>query len=72
MGDLISKSGRPLAKVATITTTPTSSSALKKIYTQHETIEVIISDSRMISMGSQFGHTAIVIDGIEYGRAHPG
>ncbi|WP_448167962.1 hypothetical protein [Burkholderia ambifaria] len=36
------------------------------------TIEILISDSRSISRGSQFGHAAIAIDGIVYGRAHPG
>lgn len=36
------------------------------------TIEVLISDSRSVSRGSQFGHAAIAIDGVVYGRAHPG
>jgi hypothetical protein len=36
---------------------------------QLDTIEVLISDSRLISKGSQFGHTAIEIDGQVYGRA---
>ncbi|MDN7861208.1 DUF4105 domain-containing protein [Burkholderia cepacia] len=36
------------------------------------TVEILISDSRSISRGSQFGHAAIAIDGIVYGRAHPG
>ncbi|RQR29082.1 DUF4105 domain-containing protein [Burkholderia sp. Bp9143] len=36
------------------------------------TIEVLISDSQSISRGSQFGHAAIAIDGVVYGRAHPG
>ncbi|WP_321787058.1 hypothetical protein [Burkholderia pyrrocinia] len=35
-------------------------------------IEILISDSRSISNGSQFGHAAISIDGVVYGRAHPG
>lgn len=33
-------------------------------------IEVIVSDSRLISRGSQWGHVAIEIDGIVYSRAH--
>jgi hypothetical protein len=37
---------------------------------QTDSIEVIISDSRMISRGSQFGHVAIVVDGVAYSRAH--
>ena len=36
------------------------------------TIEILISDSRSISRGSQFGHAAIAVDGVVYGRAHPG
>jgi RHS repeat-associated protein len=37
-----------------------------------EYAEVIISDSRMISQGSQFGHVAININGTVYSRAHSG
>ncbi|WP_175895475.1 lipoprotein N-acyltransferase Lnb domain-containing protein [Burkholderia pseudomultivorans] len=37
-----------------------------------KTVEIIISDSRLISRGSQFGHTAIIVDGREYGRAPGG
>ena len=36
------------------------------------TIEILISDSRSVSRGSQFGHVAIAVDGVVYGRAHPG
>src|ERR1039457_529823 len=35
-----------------------------------EYTEVIISDSRMLSQGSQFGHAAININGIVFSRAH--
>jgi len=35
-----------------------------------EFTEVIVSDSRMISKGSQFGHVAININGTVYSRAH--
>lgn len=35
-------------------------------------IEILISDSRIVSRGSQFGHVAIEINGTVYGRAHPG
>ena len=72
MDQIKSPRGNTLTKVATKTTTSTSDSTPKQVHVQTETIEVIISDSRAISMGSQFGHSAIVIDGIEYGRAHPG
>ncbi|WP_278649012.1 DUF4105 domain-containing protein [Burkholderia lata] len=63
-----------LLKATIKKTTPTSNSNAKEIFvnTNHETVEVIISDSRIISRGSQFGHTAIVIDGQEYGRAPTG
>lgn len=74
MDAIKSKSGKPLLRVASKTTTPTTDSNAKGISvdTSHETIEVIISDSRMISRGSQFGHTAIVINNQEYGRAPTG
>jgi hypothetical protein len=72
MDKIKAPSGKMLTKIATRTTTSTKDSAPKQIHVQTETVEVIISDSRAISMGSQFGHSAIVIDGIEYGRAHPG
>ncbi|EYS84827.1 hypothetical protein CF68_14990, partial [Cupriavidus sp. SK-4] len=35
-----------------------------------DTLEVIVSDSRLISQGSQWGHVAIYIDGTVYSRAH--
>lgn len=72
MDQAMSPRGKALIKIATKTTTSTADSAPKKIRVQTETVEIIISDSRAISMGSQFGHSAMVIDGIEYGRAHPG
>ena len=43
---------------------------LGKVY--GETVEVIISDSRLISRGSQFGHAAIIVDGIAYSMSHNG
>jgi hypothetical protein len=72
MGTLTSSSGKDLFKVATKTTTPTADSNPKQIQLGTDTIEVIVSDSRIVSLGSQFGHSAIVVDGTEYGRAHPG
>jgi hypothetical protein len=74
MDAIKSKSGKVLLKAATRTTTPTTNTHAKKVFVDanDETVEVIVSDSRVISNGSQFGHTAIVIDGREYGRAHPG
>lgn len=65
MDQIKSPSGNTLTKIATRTTTPTSDSTPKQVHVQTDTIEIIVSDSRAISMGSQFGHSAIVIDGIE-------
>lgn len=56
--------------VATKTTTPTSDVSAKAITVDSTTVEVIVSDSRLHSMGSQFGHVAIDIDGTVYSRAH--
>ena len=36
---------------------------------RNETVEILISDSRLISMGSQFGHVALNINNTVYGRA---
>ncbi|MDO4226404.1 DUF4105 domain-containing protein [Neisseria sp.] len=37
-----------------------------------ETVEILVSDSSLRHMGSQFGHVAIDIDGTVYGRAVKG
>ncbi|UGA40353.1 hypothetical protein JOS77_14115 [Chromobacterium haemolyticum] len=63
-------SGKDLFLVRKQTSTPTTNDELKKVLLKRELIEVIISDSRMRSMGSQWGHAAIVIDGQVYSRAH--
>ncbi|UOO76923.1 DUF4105 domain-containing protein [Neisseria sp. Dent CA1/247] len=34
-----------------------------------ETVEILVSDSSLRHMGSQFGHVAVDIDGTVYGRA---
>ncbi|WP_373762217.1 DUF4105 domain-containing protein [Neisseria dentiae] len=34
-----------------------------------ETVEILVSDSSLRHMGSQFGHVAVNIDGTVYGRA---
>ncbi|WP_089084324.1 DUF4105 domain-containing protein [Aquitalea magnusonii] len=74
MGETTIKSpaGRDLHLVATKSTTPSSNNTVKHIDVARETVEVLVSDSRIISKGSQFGHVAISIDGTVYGRAHPG
>lgn len=72
MENLKSENGKPLNKITSKTTTPITNNQAKKISIKFEIVEIIISDSRAVSMGSQFGHSAIVIDNIEYGRAHPG
>lgn len=62
--------GKTLIPVATKTTTPTSDSKPKQVPVNRVYVEVIVSDSRFISDGSQWGHVAIVIDDIVYSRAH--
>ncbi|MFM0335428.1 hypothetical protein [Paraburkholderia fungorum] len=66
----VSPDGVKYRLVATKTTTPTKDSSAKEIIVDSTTIEVIVSDSRLRSMGSQWGHVAIEIDGIVYSRAH--
>jgi hypothetical protein len=66
----ISPDGVKYRLVATKTTTPTTDSSAKEIIVDSATIEVIVSDSRLRSMGSQWGHVAIDIDGTIYSRAH--
>lgn len=56
--------------IATRTTTPTADSDAKEVQAETSSVEVIVSDSRAISRGSQFGHVAIVVNGIAYSRAH--
>lgn len=56
--------------IASKTTTPKSDTGAKEIRTETDSIEVIISDSRLVSRGSQFGHVAIIVNGIAYSRAH--
>ncbi|RQQ59163.1 DUF4105 domain-containing protein [Burkholderia stagnalis] len=74
MDTVLSRSGKLLIKAAITSTTPATNSNAKALFvnSSRETIEVIISDSRLVSRGSQFGHTAIVVDGREYGRAPSG
>ncbi|NHV31301.1 DUF4105 domain-containing protein [Burkholderia sp. D-99] len=71
MDTIISRTGKLLIKAAMKTTTPTTNTGAKEVFahTSRETVEIIVSDSRLISRGSQFGHTAIIVDGREYGRA---
>jgi hypothetical protein len=66
----ISPDGVKYRLVANKTTTPTTDSSAKEIVIDTATIEVIVSDSRLRSIGSQWGHVAIQIDGIVYSRAH--
>ncbi len=67
-----SPDGEILRLIAKMKTTPHSDNIAKPISTDSETIEVLISDSRLISSGSQFGHVAIEINDQVYGRAHSG
>jgi hypothetical protein len=63
--------GKTLVPVAEKTTTPTSDATGKRVSVIRTYVEVIVSDSRFISQGSQWGHAAISIDGKVYSRAHP-
>lgn len=56
--------------VATRKTTPTTDADAKEIKVETDRVEVLVSDSRMRYMGSQFGHVAITIDDLVYSRAH--
>jgi hypothetical protein len=56
--------------VASTTTTPTSDTAPKEIAVQSGTVEVVVSEPRLLSLGSQFGHVAIIVDNEVYSRAH--
>ena len=62
----VSPDGVKYRLIATKTTTPTSDAEAKEIRAETETVEVIVSNSRLISRGSQFGHVAIVVNGITY------
>jgi hypothetical protein len=50
-------------------TTRATDACYKPVIVDTQEIEVLISDSRLISKGSQFGHVAIDIDEQVYGRA---
>lgn len=62
--------GEILRLVARTKTTPHDDGTIKSINTDSTTIEVLVFDSIMTSMGSQFGHVAIDVDGVIYSRAH--
>lgn len=64
------RTGKALVPAASMTTTPTSDITPKKIEVTRNYVEVIISDSRLVSQGSQWGHAAIAIEGTVYSRAH--
>jgi hypothetical protein len=68
----VSPDGVKYRFIATRTTTPTNDADAKQIRVETDSVEVIVSDSRVVSRGSQFGHVAIVVDGIVYSRAHEG
>ncbi|TFV99503.1 hypothetical protein E4K72_16340 [Oxalobacteraceae bacterium OM1] len=64
------RTGKTLIRVATKTTTPGSDTTAKPIEIDRRYIEVIVSDSTLLSTGSQWGHTAITVNGTVYSRAH--
>ena len=56
----------PVSKSETLSTI---GNVNNKTSTDNSFVEILISDSRLVSRGSQFGHVAIDIDGTVYGRA---
>jgi len=64
--------GSTLRFVGKVKTTAHVDESPKNIHTDSTTIEVIVSDGRLISMGSQWGHVAIDIGGYVYGMSHKG
>lgn len=62
--------GEILRLVARTKTTQHEDGTIKSINTDSTTIEVLVFDSIMTSMGSQFGHVAVDVDGVIYSRAH--
>ncbi len=66
----VSPNGVKYRLVANKMTTSTTDITAKEIVVDTSTIEVIVSDSRLRSAGSQWGHVAIEIDGVVYSRAH--
>lgn len=65
----ISPDGVKYRLIASKTTTSSTDASLKEIVVDSTMIEIIVSDSRLRSVGSQWGHVAIDIDGIVYSRA---
>jgi len=57
-------------RIATRSLTPVTNAAAKEIVVDTATVEIVTSDSRLHSMGSQWGHVAIDINGIVHSRAH--
>lgn len=55
--------------VAPRTTMPARRTSSTKDLGQSESIEVVVSEPRLLSMGSQFGHVALIVDGKTYSRA---
>lgn len=65
----MSQDGVEYRLVATEATSPATDASTKEIAAQSETVEVVISEPRLLSWGSQFGHVAIIVDGKAYSRA---
>lgn len=55
--------------VLTQTATPSTDTSAKEAGIESATVEVVISEPRLSSWGSQFGHVAIIVDGTAYSRA---
>lgn len=69
---ITSPQGDTLRRVTRTQTTPHANDLIKPINTDSTTIEVIVSDGRLLSIGSQWGHVAIEVEGVVYGMSHNG
>lgn len=67
-----SPDGEVLRLIARVKSTPHSDTSIKPIATDSTTVEIIVSDGRIVSRGSQWGHVAMEIDGMVYGMSHDG
>jgi hypothetical protein len=67
-----SPDGEILRLIAKVRSTPHADNSIKLIETDSTTVEIILSDGRIASRGSQWGHVAMDINGIVYGMSHNG
>lgn len=64
--------GRLISNLIQLTLPTTTDTIPKVIDTDSTTIEVVISAGKILSKTSQFGHAAIIVDGIAYSMGPEG